>query len=87
MEGEVLIDGRNILDVDAAWIRSQIAVVPQEPVLWSGTVRENIRYGRPSATDAEVEAAARDACCDFAFQLPSGLDTKLGERGSLISGG
>lgn len=85
--GRVTVDGRDLREADAGWIRRQIAVVPQEPVLWSGTVRDNIRYGRPGASDEEIEQAARDACCDFAFRLPQGLDTELGERGALLSGG
>jgi ATP-binding cassette subfamily B protein len=69
-------------------VRARIGLVPQEAVIFSGTMRENIRYGRPGASDAEVESAAEAAyVLEFARQLPNGLDTELGERGVRLSGG
>jgi ATP-binding cassette subfamily B protein len=86
--GRVLIDGVDIANVRPEDIRSRIGLVPQETVLFGATARENIRYGRPSATDAEIEAAARAAGADeFLRALPKGYDTFLGERGMRLSGG
>ena len=68
--------------------RSAIALVPQDPVIFAASARENIRFGRPDATDAEVEAAARAAAAhDFLTALPQGYDSYLGERGVMLSGG
>ena len=68
--------------------RQQIALVPQDAVIFADTARENIRFGRPSATDAEVEAAAKAAAAhDFLTALPEGYDTYVGERGVMLSGG
>jgi ATP-binding cassette subfamily B protein len=68
--------------------RQQIALVPQDAVIFADTARENIRFGRPSATDAEVEAAAKAAAAhDFLTVLPEGYDTYVGERGVMLSGG
>lgn len=87
-DGELLIDGRDIRRLDLAAYRRQIGVVPQEPFLFSGTVRDNIRYGRPDATDAEVEAAAAQiAGGEWVADLVRGLDTDAGERGSNLSMG
>lgn len=87
-EGAITIDGHNIQDVTLASLREQIGIVPQETMLFSTTVRENIRYGRLDATDEEVEAAARAANADvFIRELPHGYDTKIGERGLNLSGG
>jgi ATP-binding cassette subfamily B protein len=86
--GAVLIDGRPLIDLDPVALRRQIGLVPQETVLFGATARENIRYGRPDATDAEIEAAARAAAADdFLRALPQGYDTFLGERGTRLSGG
>ena len=86
--GRVLIDGMRLTEVRPEDIRAQIGLVPQETVLFGASARENIRYGRPSATDAEVEAAARVAAADgFLRKLPQGYDTFLGERGTRLSGG
>ena len=86
--GKILIDGRDIRDVTIASLREQIGIVPQETMLFSTTVRENIRYGRLDATDAEVEAAAKAANAEeFIRQLPKGYDTAIGERGLNLSGG
>lgn len=86
--GTVTIDGHDLRDLTLASVRGQVAVVLQESVLFATSVRENIRYGRPDATDAEVEAAARVAHADeFVRRLEYGYDTVLGERGTGLSGG
>ncbi len=86
--GAVLVDGVDVRDADPAALRSQIAVVTDDPFLFSATVRENIAYARPDATDAEVEEAARRAqASDFIERLPDGYDTRVGERGLTLSGG
>lgn len=86
--GRVMIDGLPLQDADPRCIRGQIGLVPQETVLFGASARENIRYGRPQATDAEIEAAARAAAADdFLRKLPEGYDTFLGERGTRLSGG
>ncbi|AHL73635.1 ABC transporter [Stutzerimonas stutzeri] len=87
-EGRILIDGQDIRSVSQDSLRERIAVVPQETALFNRSIRENIRYGRPSATDAEVIEAARSAFCDgFIRDLPQGYDTLVGERGVMLSGG
>jgi ATP-binding cassette, subfamily B, heavy metal transporter len=86
--GRILIDGQNIADVQQASLRHAIGMVPQDTVLFNDTVRYNIRYGRPDATDAEVEAAAKQAQIhDFVTSLPLGYDALVGERGLKLSGG
>ncbi|KKK84352.1 hypothetical protein LCGC14_2784220, partial [marine sediment metagenome] len=86
--GRVLIDGRDVRDVKVRSLRKAIAVVPQEPVLFSGTIRENIHYGRPKATEQEVRAAAVAANAEeFILQTENGYDTVIGERGVGLSGG
>jgi ATP-binding cassette subfamily B protein len=87
-EGRVLIDGVDIAQVNPEQVRERIGLVPQDTVLFGASARENIRYGRPNATDAEIEAAARAAEADeFLQRLPQGYDTFLGERGTRLSGG
>lgn len=87
-EGAVLIDGQDIRDVTQASLRRAIGMVPQDTVLFNDTIRYNIRYGRPGATDDEVEEAARFAQIDeFIRHLPKGYDTIVGERGLKLSGG
>jgi subfamily B ATP-binding cassette protein MsbA len=87
-EGAVLFDGVNVRDVRLADLRRQIAWVPQDCVLLDDTIAENIRYGRPESTAAEVRDAARRAhVTDFAEQMPLGLDTPVGQRGRELSGG
>ena len=87
-EGELLVDGRDIRRLDLQQYRHQIGVVPQEPFLFSGTVRDNIRYGRPAAPDEEVlETAMRISKGEWLEGLSAGLDTDVGERGSNLSMG
>lgn len=86
--GSITIDGVDISCARPEDVRSRIGLVPQETVLFGATARENIRYGRPTATDAELEAAARAAGADeFLRELPQGYDTFLGEKGARLSGG
>ncbi len=86
--GAVRIDGIDLRDMARADFRRSIALVPQDPVIFAASARENIRFGRPDATDAEVEAAARAAHADeFLTQLPDGYDSYVGERGVMLSGG
>ncbi|MGB8326614.1 MAG: ABC transporter transmembrane domain-containing protein [Steroidobacteraceae bacterium] len=86
--GRILLDGVDISRARPAAVRSRIGLVPQETVLFGASARENIRYGRPGASDAEIEAAARAAAADgFIRQLPEGYETFLGERGTRLSGG
>ena len=86
--GSITVDGHDVRDVTTESLRTQIGIVPQETVLFSATVRENIRYGRLDATDEEIEAAAKDAGAhNFIMALPEGYDTEIGERGANLSGG
>jgi ATP-binding cassette subfamily B protein len=85
--GTVRIDGVDVRDADPTALRERIAVVPQDPVIFSVSALENIRYGRPDATVREVHAAVEAAAADFLFDLPQGLDTFLGEKGVRLSGG
>jgi ATP-binding cassette subfamily B protein len=86
--GRVLIDGQNVTDGTQQSLRSQIAIVPQEPILFHRTLAENIAYARPGASPAEVERAARLANAhDFIARLPKGYNTLVGERGVKLSGG
>lgn len=86
--GRIVIDGQDIAHVTQTSLRRQIAYVAQEPMLFHRSIRENIAYGRPDASDAEVERAAREAnAWEFIERLPDGLDTEVGERGVKLSGG
>src|SRR5437867_1175553 len=86
--GRVCVDGRDIREVTIRSLREQIAVVPQEPILFGDTIRENIRYGRLDATAAEIEDAARAAnATEFIARTPKGMDTIVGERGVRLSVG
>jgi ATP-binding cassette subfamily B protein len=88
VEGRVLVDGHDLRDVRTASLRSQLGVVPQEGFLFSGTIRDNIAFGRPDATDEQLAAAARAVGADeFISQLEHGYDTQVGERGSQLSAG
>ncbi|KAL2870813.1 ATP-binding cassette permease mdr2 [Aspergillus lucknowensis] len=86
-EGRVLINGKDISGMNAKSLRRKIGVVAQEPVLFSGTIAENISYGSPQATRSEIVAAARKANCQFISDFPDGLDTQVGPRGAQLSGG
>ena len=86
--GRVTLDGIDLRDMDREAYRKAFALVPQDSVIFATTARDNIRFGRPEATDAEVDAAARAAAAhDFIMELPQGYDTFLGERGVMLSGG
>ena len=86
--GQILIDGQDITDITKQSLRENLAYVSQQPYLFEGTIRDNIRYGRPEATDAEVEEAARLAFAhDFILAQPQGYDTAVGENGMTLSGG
>lgn len=87
-KGEIYIDSKNIKDITLHSLRSNIGVVQQDVYLFSGTVRDNIMYGKPGATDEEMENAARLAGAhEFITKLPDGYDTYIGERGVMLSGG
>ncbi|MCX4243364.1 ABC transporter ATP-binding protein [Paraliomyxa miuraensis] len=87
-EGRVTLDGHDLRAIRLESLRGHMALVSQEPVLFSGSIRDNIRYGRLQASDAEVEAAARAANAhDFIMGFPQGYDTRVGERGVQLSGG
>ena len=86
--GHVRVDGIDVRDADPGALREAIALVPQQPTLFAASARDNIRYGRLDASDAEVEAAARSAeAHDFLATLPQGYNEELGERGVRLSGG
>ena len=87
-EGEIRIDGRDIRDFDLAALRSAMSIVPQDVLLFGGTIRENIAYGKPDANDQEIRTAARQAnALDFIEGFPEKFDTIVGERGIKLSGG
>lgn len=87
-QGVIKIDGTDIREINLPSLRSAIAVVPQDCVLFNDSLRENIRYGRPSATDSDIQQAVKAAhLADFVERLPDGLNTLVGERGLKISGG
>jgi subfamily B ATP-binding cassette protein MsbA len=87
-EGRVTIDGTDLRDVTLASLRDQIALVTQEPFLFDDSIRANIAYARPEASQAEIEAAAQAAAAhDFILDLPRGYDTQVGEAGARLSGG
>jgi ATP-binding cassette subfamily B protein len=86
--GAITIDGQDVAAVTKQSLRRSIAYVSQQPYLFEGSIRDNIRYGRPDATDAEIELAARLAAADdFIRQQPQGYDTEIGENGATLSGG
>lgn len=86
--GEILIDGQNISEITQDSLRSSIAVVPQEPLLFHRSIRENIAYGKPEATEEEIKEVAKKAQAhDFIMELPEGYETMVGERGVKLSGG
>jgi ABC-type multidrug transport system fused ATPase/permease subunit len=86
--GQVLFDGHDVRTLDPRWLRAHIGTVAQEPILFSTTVAENIRYGRPGASDQEVQDAAAAANAHpFVTRFPDGYQTLVGERGVQLSGG
>jgi ABC transporter fused permease/ATP-binding protein len=86
--GEIIIDGRNIYDYDLEQLRGNMSIVPQDVILFGGSIRENIAYGKPDATEAEIREAAKQAnALDFINGFPEGFDTLVGERGIKLSGG
>ncbi len=86
--GTVRLDGMSLPDLERDAFRKHIALVPQDPVIFAASARDNIRFGRPGASDAEIDAAARAAAAsEFIERLPDGFDTYLGERGVMLSGG
>lgn len=86
--GKILLDGVALNELDRSDFRGSIALVPQDPVIFAASARENIRFGRPEASDAEVEDAAQAAAAhDFISALPQGYDSYVGERGAMLSGG
>ena len=86
--GRILLDGKDLRELDPQWLRRQIGTVSQEPTLFGSSVADNIRYGRPDATFAQVQNAARTANAhDFVSTFPGGYDTLVGERGVQLSGG
>ncbi|MEI6290141.1 MAG: ATP-binding cassette domain-containing protein, partial [Chloroflexota bacterium] len=87
-EGRITIDGYDLRDLNLESLRAQIGIVLQETNLFSGSIRDNIAFGRPDATDAEIEAAARAAAAhEFITSFPDGYATPVGERGTTLSGG
>jgi len=87
-KGNIFIDGVDISEVDLHWLRANVGVVSQEPVLFYGTIEENIRLGKPSATHEEVVEAARQAnALEFITSFPDGIHTRVGDRGTALSGG
>ena len=86
--GRVLVDGNDLRDLDSSALRSRLGIVPQEGYLFSGTIRENVAFGRPDAPDAEIEDAVEAVgAAPFIERLPAGLDTEIGERGVQLSAG
>ena len=87
-EGQVYVDNKNILDYNITDYRQNLAIVPQEVLLFGGSIRENILYGKPDATEPEIiEAAKQSNCWEFISGFPEGLETIVGERGIKLSGG
>ncbi|XP_014140363.2 ATP-binding cassette sub-family B member 5 isoform X1 [Falco cherrug] len=88
VQGEITLDGRDIQTLNVKWLRENIGIVSQEPVLFATTIAENIRYGREDISDAEIEQAAKEAnAFDFISRLPDKFNTIVGERGAQLSGG
>ncbi|NXW35425.1 MDR1 protein, partial [Phaetusa simplex] len=88
VQGEITLDGQDIRTLNVKWLRENIGIVSQEPVLFATTIAENIRYGREDISDAEIEQAAKEAnAFDFISRLPDKFNTMVGERGAQLSGG
>jgi ATP-binding cassette subfamily B (MDR/TAP) protein 1 len=87
-EGDITLDGVNIKELNVKWLRQQIGFVGQEPVLFSGSIAENIRYGKPNATQEEIEEACKSANAhNFISEFPDKYETNVGEKGTQLSGG
>lgn len=87
VKGSIKVNGVDIRTMNLKSLRRRIGVVAQEPVLFSGTIAENISYGKPHATRSEIIRAARKANCQFIADFPDGLETSVGARGAMLSGG
>ncbi|XP_032847569.2 ATP-binding cassette sub-family B member 5 [Tyto alba] len=88
VQGEITLDGQDIRTLNVKWLRENIGIVSQEPVLFATTIAENIRYGREDISDVEIEQAAKEAnAFDFISRLPDKFNTMVGERGAQLSGG
>ncbi|KAM4688620.1 ATP-dependent translocase ABCB1-like [Discoglossus pictus] len=88
LNGEITLDGHDLRTLNVKWLRENIGVVSQEPVLFGTTISENIRYGREDVTDREIQQAAKEAnAFDFISKLPDAINTSVGERGAQLSGG
>jgi ATP-binding cassette subfamily B (MDR/TAP) protein 1 len=86
--GSIFLNGHNLTDLNVGWLRSQIGLVSQEPVLFDANIKENILYGKPDATKEEVEEAARASNChNFIKEFPDGYETQVGAAGTQLSGG
>ena len=86
--GQILIDDKNIYDYDLENLRGNMSIVPQDVILFGGTIRENIAYGKPNATEEEILIAAKQAnAYDFITSFPDGFSTQVGDRGIQLSGG
>ena len=86
--GEILLDGQNLRNLNVGWLRDNIGIVGQEPVLFDCTIKENIKYAKQDATEKQIEEACREAnAYEFISKLPKGLDTMVGEGGAQLSGG
>ncbi|KAI4497024.1 hypothetical protein M0802_007770 [Mischocyttarus mexicanus] len=87
-EGSILLDDHNLKELDPIWVKSQIGVVPQEPILFSGTIKENILYGTENVTEHEIEEVSKKAhILEFTNKMKDGLNTIIGEKGITLSGG
>ena len=87
-EGRITVDGHDLRELDAGALRSRLGIVPQEGFLFSGTVRENLAFGKPDASEEEIaEALATVGATEMIDALPDGLETEVGERGSQLSAG
>lgn len=82
-----MVDGQDLSETDLRSYGSSVAYLTQDPPVFDGTVRENLAYAKPDATDAEMETALRHAQCEFVFSFPNGMDTEIGDRGVSLSGG
>ena len=87
-EGEILVDGKNIYDFDLEHLRGNMSIIPQDVILFGGTIRENIAYGKPNATEEEIVTASKQAnAYNFIESFPEKFETIVGERGIKLSGG